>query len=65
MPYLKEFLEYVLLERGLARKTVDAYRNDLVLFGDFLEKNSIADVNEITRDTIRAFLAAEQERGMA
>lgn len=65
MPFLKEFLEYLLLERGLARKTVDAYRNDLVIFGEFLEKNSISDVKEITRDSIREFLAVEQQRGMA
>lgn len=65
LPHLVEFLEYLALERGLSRKTLSAYRNDLNLFGEFLKKAEISDVSAITREHIREFLQEEQGRGMA
>lgn len=60
---LKQFIEYLALERGLSRKTLLAYRSDLVLFQKFLNDASVDDVQEITRDHIREFLEKEQRSG--
>ena len=35
LKHLKEFCEYLSLERGLSRKTILSYRSDLVIFGLF------------------------------
>jgi integrase/recombinase XerD len=33
---IQSFLEYLTVEKGFSRNTIEAYRNDLVQFGDFL-----------------------------
>ncbi len=35
---LLDFLAYLELERGLSRNTLEAYRSDLLQFGDFLRR---------------------------
>jgi integrase/recombinase XerD len=37
-PLLLDFLAYLELERGLSRNTLEAYRSDLLQFGDFLQR---------------------------
>ena len=59
------FADYLLLERGLAKHTLEAYRNDLTLFAAYLEKNGVAEWPQVTREHIRDFLGAEKARGMA
>lgn len=65
LPHLREFIDYITLERGLAKRTVEAYRWDLELFGKFLEEREVTDLSQVTRELIREFLAEEQERGLA
>ncbi len=38
-PLLLDFLAYLELERGLSRNTLEAYRSDLLQFGEFLERS--------------------------
>ena len=33
-----DFLAYLELERGLSRNTLEAYRSDLLQFGEFLDR---------------------------
>jgi integrase/recombinase XerD len=41
-PLLLDFLAYLELERGLSRNTLEAYRSDLLQFGEFLERTRCA-----------------------
>jgi integrase/recombinase XerD len=51
-----DFLAYLELERGLSRNTLEAYRTDLLQFGEFLERNGLQALSASHGD-IAAFLA--------
>jgi integrase/recombinase XerD len=51
-----DFLAYLELERGLSRNTLEAYRSDLLQFGEFLERGGLT-VGEAGHGEIAAFLA--------
>ncbi|MGA7395886.1 MAG: site-specific tyrosine recombinase XerD [Solirubrobacterales bacterium] len=53
---LLEFLAYLELERGLSRNTLNAYRTDLLQFGEYLRRNGIDPV-EITAAQMSEFVA--------
>ena len=57
-----EFLNYLSVEKGLARNTLDAYRRDLAHYGAFLKKEKIADWHRVLRPHILKFLASERGR---
>jgi integrase/recombinase XerD len=40
-PLILDFLAYLELERGLSRNTLEAYRSDLLQFGDFLDRRGL------------------------
>ncbi len=40
-PLVLEFLAYLELERGLSRNTLQAYRSDLLQYGEFLRRRSV------------------------
>ncbi len=40
-PLILDFLAYLELERGLSRNTLQAYRSDLLQFGEFLERRGV------------------------
>lgn len=54
--YLYEYIDYIIIERGLSSNTETAYRSDLCVFIDFLEKNSITSFENITRATLNLFI---------
>ena len=58
-----EFVDSLLLERGLSENTCTGYRSDLVFFVGFLKDRKIDDVGQVTRDDIVAFLADERAKG--
>lgn len=60
--YLDPFLEMLAAERGAARLTVAAYRNDLLDAARFLKRRALDDA---TSDDLRAYLARLSRRGMA
>ncbi len=53
--YLKEFLDYLRVERGSSSNTVAAYRRDLELYLLFLRREGISDLLDVTRDEISLF----------
>jgi integrase/recombinase XerD len=60
----EEFLNYLSVEKGLAQNTLDAYRQDLFRYSEFLKKEKIADWDKVGRPHILKFLAAEGRRGL-
>lgn len=56
-PYVEDFLHYLVVEKGLAANTIQAYKRDLRYFDSFLEIEGITDPNSITRGTVVAFIA--------
>jgi integrase/recombinase XerD len=51
-----DFLAYLELERGLSRNTLDAYRSDLLRFGEFLEQRGLA-ATQASHGDLAAFLS--------
>ena len=51
-----DFLAYLELERGLSRNTLDAYRSDLLQFGEFLDARKL-NVVEARHSDLAAFLS--------
>lgn len=63
--YLDLFGEYLLLERGLSRNTLEAYGNDLRQMFDFLARAGIEELTEITRNDLLDFLESGQQQDLA
>jgi len=61
---LQHFCGYLLMERGLSRNSISAYRCDLADFIAYLKKCGKADFSEVTRDDIIDFLGEHKENGM-
>ncbi len=55
-PLLLDFLAYLELERGLSRNTLEAYRSDLLQFGELLERRGAAPLTAGHAD-LAAFLS--------
>lgn len=62
--YIEEFLNFLSVERGLAQNTKIAYRTDLKKFDQYLEKQKIDSLPNVTRKHITNFLMDEKEKGI-
>lgn len=60
--FLLEFLAYLELERGLSRNTLNAYRTDLLQFGDYLREHQL-DPLAIDAAGMAEYVAALTETG--
>lgn len=60
----EEFLNYLSVEKGLAQNTLDAYRQDLTRYNQFLKKEKVTDWSRVSRAHILKFLNAESKRGL-
>ena len=56
-PLILDFLAYLELERGLSRNTLEAYRSDLLQFGEFLERRGLA-ATQVGHGDLAAFLSS-------
>lgn len=54
--FLSEYLEFLEVERGLSKNTLEAYRNDLTAFFDFCQNRNISDVSKISRSDLNAYI---------
>lgn len=57
---LKDFLDYLTLERGLSENTAKAYRSDIEKFYKFLDGNGI-ELKSVKREQISDYLWAQRE----
>ena len=62
---IEDFLNYLLVERGLSENTISAYRSDLYKYSDFTQKKRRFHPNEITRDDIRDYMMTQKKRGLS
>jgi integrase/recombinase XerD len=53
---ISRFLDYLSVERGLARNTLDAYRRDLARYAAYLRDRGITDATKVDEATISAFV---------
>lgn len=59
--FLSEYLEFLEIEKGLARNTVEAYRNDLTSFLDFCVSRGASEIVNIERSDINAYILKLRE----
>jgi len=63
--YLQDFLNYLRVERNLAKNTQQAYMDDLVDFWGFLEKEGISNPVKIGHKLLTEYARDLKKRGMA
>jgi integrase/recombinase XerD len=63
--YLDLFMNYLAVERGLARNTLDAYGRDLARYLAFLQGQGVAQPDAISASHILQFLAGLKVEGLA
>lgn len=63
--YLDLFLNYLLVEKGLAKNSLDSYGRDMVRYLDFLEGRGCVDPSGVRSVDVADFLASLKERGLA
>ncbi|MFA5145495.1 MAG: site-specific tyrosine recombinase XerD [Candidatus Omnitrophota bacterium] len=59
------FLNYLSVERGLARNTIIAYREDLNSYIDFIIKSHIDALSKITKNDIVNFMLDQKDKGIS
>jgi integrase/recombinase XerD len=63
-PALDPFLEYLVVERGLAQNTLEAYRRDLARYTDYLAARGV-DLARLDRAEVPRYLLALREAGLS
>ncbi len=62
---LDQFLHYLVVEKGLSRKTLEAYSHDLNRFVEFSEGKGKKDILGVNKFDIKAFLVALRRQGLS
>ena len=62
---LDQFFHYLVVEKGLSKKTVEAYSHDLHRFVDYLHNKGIVDVRKTAKLDMRAFLLSLKRRNLS
>lgn len=63
--YLDNFLNYLVVEKGLASNTLEAYSRDLRRYLEYLESRHVEAVNQVSQVHVLGFLGRQKEAGLA
>jgi integrase/recombinase XerD len=63
--YLDYYLNYLAVERGLARNTLDAYSRDLVRYLEYLDKQGVETLDQIMPPLVLRFLSHLNKSGLS
>ena len=61
---VEEFLNYLSVERGLAKNTTDAYRMDLAKFTNFLNHHGIGSLDKVKKADITDYLMGQKDKNL-
>ncbi len=62
---IDSFLDYLTVERALAKNTIVAYRADLDRYLNFIEKRNIAVLSKVAKNDIVDFMLTQKELGIS
>ncbi len=62
--FVDQYLQYILVEKGLAARTISAYSRDLVRYIRFLKKNRIARIQDTDTTIILRYLIHLRNQGL-
>ncbi|OGX37327.1 MAG: site-specific tyrosine recombinase XerD [Omnitrophica WOR_2 bacterium RIFCSPHIGHO2_02_FULL_52_10] len=62
---IKEFINYLAVERGLADNTLLAYQRDLKKYAACLRKMGVKDAKNVKRDQITQFMYGQKKQGLS
>ena len=63
--FVNAFLDYTLVNRGLAKLTVESYSSDLTDFTMFLKSRNIVFPNQIEKEHVLIFLDLLNQQGLS
>jgi len=63
--FIDEFMNYLSVERGLAKNTLLAYRRDLTKYIDYLSQKSIKTASQVNREHVSNFMFDLKKRDMS
>lgn len=64
--YAEEFLNYLVVERGLSENTISAYRRDLYKYIDFITgQKKRTHLSEISHNEIQDYMMFQKEKGLS
>jgi len=62
---IEQYLDFLIIEKGLSHNSIESYSTDLAGYGDFLEENQIFDMAEADTTVILAWLIHLAKRGLS
>jgi integrase/recombinase XerD len=63
--YLDHYLNFLAVERGLSRNTLDAYGRDLARYLDYLEKSRVTSLEDVMPSVVLRFLVELKQAGLS
>jgi len=63
--WIKEFLNYLTVERGLSPNTIYSYGEDLRKFDAYMKENGVKDINQVKKNDITGFMLSMKDKGLS
>ena len=60
--FVLQFLDYLLIEKGLSANTISSYKNDLTEFLQFLQKQKISNIDKIDKKVVLTYYSILEKK---